>query len=104
MKYPHTKNEFSKARYAKLEDATVAMYDTVPSEIKCNVFKAHRWAKDFLMRREGSGHHFCLHREKNGLISCSFAKPEWAGDHGGMEMPTGAEAIVRAVCEYVHGY
>lgn len=36
-------------------------------------------------------------------VVCSFAKPEWSGDHSGRGMDHGAEAIVMAVCEYIAG-
>jgi hypothetical protein len=86
------------AQYAEVARAV----EQVPPHITSNVLVAWRWAKDRLMRREGDGHCFHLHRKRSG-ISCSFAKPEWAGDHAGEVMPTGALAIVQAVLEYEHG-
>lgn len=98
------------------EERIQADFAAVPVDIKVNARRAIRWAKDFLMRREGEGHSFHLHhdetfdwstkpptRTKTGRIQCSFAKPEWAGDHCSRSMPTGAEAVVMAVCEYTNG-
>jgi hypothetical protein len=103
-RHEKTKNPALRAHFERCEIATQAKYDKVPEDVKKHVFTAWRWARDYLMRKEGEGHHFVLSREKDGSICCAFAKPEWSGDHCGEGMPTGAEAIVRAVCEYDSGY
>lgn len=83
---------------------TYTMFDSIPSNIKSNVFVAFKWAKNRLMRLEGEGHKIVLSRNKStNKICCSFAKPEWPGDHCGKEMETGALAIVISVCEYENG-
>lgn len=90
--------------FERCEQLTVQKYERVPEEIRTDVLKAWRWARDHLMRKEGEGHYFSLIRNNDGTISCAFAKPEWNADHCGEGMPTGAEAIIRAVCEYESGY
>lgn len=103
-RHEKTTNPALRAHFERCEIATQAKYDKVPEDVKKNALKAWRWATDHLMRKEGDGHHFHLIRAKDGSIRCAFAKPEWGGDHLGDGMPTGAEAIVRAVCEYESGY
>jgi hypothetical protein len=103
-RYEHVTNPAMRAHWQRCEDATVKRYDSVPSAAKKHVMKAWRWAKDHLQRKEGAGHRFGLVRNNDGSISCAFAKPQWNADHCGEGMPTGAEAIVRAVCEYESGY
>ena len=83
-------------------DKARADFDAVPHEIRGNVFLAQRWAVKTLTNQEGSGHCFYLHREDDG-IQVSFAKPSWGGDHVSQSMPTGAQAFVMAVCEYLRG-
>ncbi len=103
-RYEHVTNASMRQHWQRCEDATLKRYDAVPSEAKEHVLKAWRWAKDHLQRKEGEGHHFGLVRNKDGSISCAFAKPQWSADHCGEGMGTGAEAIIRAVCEYESGY
>ena len=78
--------------------------DKVPIEIKSNVYRAYRWAKKTLTYAEGHGHHIVLSRKYNNhkLICCSFAKPEWPGDHSGSYQETAAMAIVISVIEYLN--
>jgi hypothetical protein len=84
---------------------TLDMYEAVPDYIKDDIGEAITWAKKTLTDHEGSGHQFYVHgSHKNpGLVVCSFAKPQWSGDHCSREMEHGAEAIVMAVCEYLNG-
>lgn len=103
-RYENVKNPVLRAHWERCESATLEKYEAVPDEVKGHVLKAWRWAKDHLMRKEGDGHHFSLIRGRDATIRCAFAKPEWSGDHCGEGMPTGAEAIIRAVCEYESGY
>jgi hypothetical protein len=87
-----------------LEDKIQAMYNNVPEDIKEDIVEACLWAKNTLTNFEGSGHQIFVTAEyKTQLVVCSFAKPEWAGDHCGRGMDHGAEAIVMAVCEYMCG-
>jgi hypothetical protein len=88
---------------AQLEARVQAAYDLVPAEYKEDFIEAGVWARDTLRDHEGKGHHFELSAEPDGTLACSFAKPEWPGDHCGKGMPTAAEAIVRAVVEYLNG-
>lgn len=88
------------AKYAEIDKLIAA----IPDDIKGSAFKAYRWAKNRLMRLEGEGHSIYIHRERDGMITCSFAKPEWPGDHSGRKQPTGALAIVGAVLEYENGF
>lgn len=98
------------------EEMVQQSYAAAPDDLKRDVRKAIRWAKDYLCKIEGSGHFFHLSHERvydktvnpwvltdTGMIQCSFAKPSWAGDHCSRGMPTGAEAVVMAVCEYLNG-
>lgn len=87
-------------------DTVEREYALVSNAVKENVFAAKRWAQDRLMRLEGEGHHICISRasSQDNRIVCSFAKPSWPGDHCGTPQYTGAEAIVRAVIEYEHGW
>jgi hypothetical protein len=103
-RYENLKNPALRRHFEMCEKRTLARYDAVPDEVKTHVLKALRWAKDHMMRKEGEGHLFSLYRKKDGSIGCAFMKPEWSADHCSDGMPTGAEAIVRAVCEYESGY
>ena len=62
-----------------------------------------RWAERRLTDHEGSGHNIELSATSTGLFQCSFAKPEWSGDHCGRPMPEAGASIVMAVCEYLNG-
>jgi hypothetical protein len=81
-------------------------------EIKNSSLKAYRWAKNRLMRLEGTGHEIHIHKETDESnpdpgsprITCSFAKPSWSGDHCGRRQATGALAIITAVLEYEYGF
>lgn len=79
------------------------MYESVPEHIREDIVEAGIWARDYMMRKEGEGHEFFVTANKDGTVTCSFAKPEWAGDHSSRGMEHGAQAIVMAVCEYVNG-
>lgn len=65
--------------------------------------EAIQWAITTLTEEEGSGHYIMVTAGDEGLVECSFAKPEWGGDHVGRGMEHAAEAIVMAVCEYMEG-
>lgn len=81
-----------------------AMFEALPPDIQdCDIGEAIDWARKTLTNHEGSGHSFYLHTDKPGLFCCSFAKPEWAGDHCSDHYDTANEAIVMAVCEYLSG-
>lgn len=85
-------------RYAN----ALKMYEGIDSHLKEDVIDALLWARETLRDHEGSGHYFEF-SNKNGRVRCSFAKPEWHGDHCGKAMDSSAEAVVMAVCEYLSG-
>ena len=85
------------------EDRIQAMYARTPEFAKENIGEAYAWATKTLTEREGAGHSVYVTAHGEGMVSCSFAKPEWAGDHSGRGMEHAAEAIVMAVCEYLCG-
>lgn len=85
------------------EERILAAYDKVPEHTKEDIEAAIKWAKKTLTNLEGKGHLFYVIANGDRTISCSFAKPEWPGDHCGRGMEHGAEAIVMAVCEYING-
>lgn len=85
-----------------VEARTKAMYDALPQHLKDDLVDACVWARQTLMEKEGSGHDFQISGGDEGLC-CSFAKPEWSGDHSGPYMSTASEAIVAAVCSYLCG-
>jgi len=86
-----------------LEDKIQAHYESIPEHIREDICEASKWAKQTLMEHEGSGHEIYITGGKDRLVYCSFAKPEWAGDHCGRGMEHGAQAMVMAVCEYLNG-
>jgi len=86
-----------------LEARIQAEYATVPEHIRDDIYEAARWAKETLTILDGPGHQIYVTAAGEGLVCCSFAKVEWAGDHCGRGMEHGAEAIVMAVCEYMNG-
>lgn len=86
-----------------LEAKILAAYEEVPEEIREDICEATKWARETLTNFDGKGHEIYVSSAGNGLVCCSFAKPEWAGDHCGRGMGHGAEAIVMAVCEYLNG-
>jgi len=92
-------------RRAKLRYQATINYGTAPESAKTNVFRAIRWSKDRLMRKEGSGHFFHISRDykQPNLFVCSFAKPEWNADHCSFPYETGAKAAIMAVLEYEIG-
>lgn len=92
-------NELREKRKQKARE----MFDGIDDYTKDDLFEAITWAKETLRDLEGSGHHFNLSANKDGTMVCSFAKPEWAGDHSGSPMYSAGEAIVIAVCEYMSG-
>lgn len=78
--------------------------DAVPNEIKTSAKSAWRWANEELTNMEGSGWCFYLLKDKRGYCF-SLSKPSWSADHlNSIGQPTGALAIVYAVCEYQLGY
>ena len=81
----------------------LAMYESIPEDTREDIVEAGIWARELLAKKEGEGHEFFVSANKDGTVSCSFAKPEWAGDHCGSGMSHGAQAIVMAVCEYMYG-
>lgn len=88
---------------AEVLKCATAMYEAVPEEVRENIGLAHAWALDTLMRHEGAGHLISVTGSREGGVICSFAKPEWSGDHSGSAMYEAAEAIVMSVCEYLCG-
>ena len=78
-------------------------YSEIPDHIKEDLCDSILWAKNFLTHHEGGGHDFQISTNANGEFCCSFAKPEWSGDHSGRYMLTVPEAIVMSVCEYLSG-
>ena len=89
--------------FRKIDYSAAVHKYNVPLEAMLSCLKAHRWAKKVLTEKEGSGHQFSLYRTKKGLIGCSFAKAEWAGDHSGGDSHYGSLAIVKSVIEYLEG-
>lgn len=87
----------------ELEEKIQKSYYNVPEYIRDNICEASIWARETLTNLEGSGHSIYVTAGKNGTVVCSFAKPEWGGDHCSRGMDHGAEAIVMAVCEYING-
>ena len=88
---------------AVLEARIQAAYAAVPEYIRDDICEATKWARETLTNLEGAGHQIYVTAAGDGLVCCSFAKVEWAGDHCGRGMEQGAEAIVIAVCEYING-
>jgi hypothetical protein len=93
----------SKHAMKSIESRIQTMYDGIPEHIKEDICEATVWARETLTNYEGAGHCIYVTAKSNGLVVCSFAKPEWPGDHCGRGMEHGAEAIVMAVCEYLCG-
>ena len=91
-------------RTGYLEDRIQASYAAVPERTREDLYEALQWARETLTGMEGEGHEFHITSDgKNGMVCCSFYKPEWPGDHCGRGMESGSEAIVMAVCEYIEG-
>jgi len=90
--------DFKQQREARIQ----SRYASVGYTIKDNIGEAYAWAVKELTNLEGSGHDLYVSARGTG-VCCSFAKPEWQGDHCGHAMDHGAEAIVMAVCEYLEG-
>jgi hypothetical protein len=87
----------------EMQAKITAMYDAVHDHNKEDIESSLTWAKNILTAHEGTGHLFHVIPTRDGMVCCSFAKPEWGGDHCGDPMESGSEAIVRAVCEYLCG-
>lgn len=87
------------------EKRILEKYESVDEYIREDIEKAARWARETLTNHEGSGHIFQVSSSYSnpGFVECSFAKPEWGGDHCSRPMELGSEAIVMAVCEYLCG-
>jgi hypothetical protein len=83
-----------------LKDQIFAMYANVPSEITEDLYEAVVWAKETLTKFEGEGHIIDVGVHEDG-VSCSFAKPQWSGDHSSDAFESGAEAVVFSVCDYI---
>ena len=80
------------------------MYENLPDDPKTgDLFDALNWARNTLRDHEGSGHQFYIHATVAGEFQCSFAKPEWGGDHCSDAYPEACQAIIMAVCEYLNG-
>lgn len=91
-----------------LENRIQAKYNSVDRYIKEDVGEAIKWAKETLTKHEGDGHSFYISSRQfkdsgHWGVCCSFAKPEWGGDHCSRAMQEGSEAVVMAVCEYLCG-
>ncbi len=80
-----------------------ADYDAVDDFHKSNLVEACQWAREKLTAHEGEGHIIDVSGHRDGTVSCSFAKPEWRGDHSGSRMDSASEAVIIAVCEYLRG-
>lgn len=93
------REEFKKIQ----EDRILAAYNAVSEYTREDLLEAITWATKTLTDLEGSGHQIYVTANKDGTVSCSFAKVEWAGDHCGRGMDHAAQAIVMAVCEYLNG-
>ena len=79
-------------------------FDELPQDLKeSDLLYVLTWATNFLMQKEGAGHQFQLIATKDCRFQCSFAKPEWGGDHVSQPMDTAEEAVMMAVCEYLNG-
>lgn len=78
-------------------------YSLVPDFVREDIVEACIWARKVLTEFEGSGHEFHL-TYQNDSFYCSFAKPEWSGDHCGTGMSSATEAIIMSVCEYLCGF
>ena len=85
-----------------MQDA-VKMYNEVSEDIREDIGLAHQWAIETLRDREGLGHQLFVIAGGDRQVVCTFAKPEWRGDHGGSPMDHAANAIVMSVCEYLSG-
>lgn len=94
-----TREQFKQEQEARI----LTMYNAVDESIRDDIVEASAWARETLTDHEGSGHQFYVSGSRDGLVVCSFAKPEWAGDHCSRGMEHGAEAMVMAVCEYLCG-
>ena len=79
------------------------MYNEVYEGVRFDLVEAAMWARDTLMRHEGAGHDFHISANRDRMLCCSFAKPQWSGDHHGPYMESASEAIVAAVCGYLNG-
>lgn len=79
----------------------VDRYLDLGEDVKHNLFLAVKWARKTLRDLEGKGHEINVVADRDGMVVCSFAKPEWPGDHSGSPMPTASEAVCMAVCEYL---
>lgn len=90
---------------AHTEKRIQEMYEAVPEWVRDDIAEASKWARDTLRDHEGAGHCFYITGDRSlpGAVVCSFAKPQWSGDHCGRPMEHGAEAMVMAVCEYLSG-
>ena len=78
------------------------LYDSVPADVKENLFLASKWAEDILKKYEGEGHIMEISSDGHQVIA-HFAKPEWSGDHCGSAKETGSQAIIMSICEYIIG-
>jgi len=78
------------------------LFNEVDDFTKDDLISALDWARDTLTDHEGSGHQFALTAHDNQFV-CSFAKPQWGGDHSTEARSTAPDAIVWAVCTYLAG-
>lgn len=86
-----------------IEAAIMKQYDSVDEEIVEDLNKAMKWSKKQLKEKEGKGHIFQVFAVEEGMVACSFSKPEWSGEHCSRPMDLASEAVVMAVCEYLNG-
>lgn len=92
----------AKPRNTALDNA-LKMYAGIHQNIKDDIGLAIRWAEGALRSHEGDGHIFQICASHvQGQVMCTLSKPSWAGEHFSEPMPSGSEAIVMAVCEYLN--
>ena len=88
-------------RRPKVYAAAREQFNSVDALIKDDIEGALEWAKETMTAHEGDGHHFSIIYEDG--FKCCFCKPSWNADHCSQAMPSAAEAVVMAVCEYLNG-
>jgi hypothetical protein len=88
-----------------LYQTAVERFNAVPEAIREDLVEALIWARDTLRDKEGAGHDFQLSPDgvNEGTMCCSFAKPEWPGDHCGPYRGQASHAVIMAVCTYLCG-
>lgn len=95
----------TKTAYERIQAAYAAVHDYH----KHTLTGAIDWAHEKLFEAQDTSDNEnyelqVIAAPEQNLLACTISKPSWAGDHcGGRGMPTGSEAIVMAVCEYLNG-